>query len=71
MSGRELFDHPSYTVCAETHVTNTAREAGAAASHTVANKYKYSQLSSTHLCVLHGDYWKHWFLATAGRSIDV
>jgi len=56
MSGRELFDHPSYTVCAETHVTNTAREAGAAASHTVANKYKYSQLSSTHLCVLHGDY---------------
>ena len=37
---------------ADTHVVNTAREAGAAANHAATNKNtKYSQLSNTHVFV--------------------
>jgi len=37
---------------ADSHVVNTAREAGAAANHAAANKnIKYSQLSNTHVFV--------------------
>jgi len=37
---------------ADSHVVNTAREAGAAANHAATNKnIKYSQLSNTHVFV--------------------
>ena len=49
---------------ADSHVVNTAREAGAAANHAATNKNtKYSQLSNTHVfvpvAIETGDTWHH------------
>ena len=50
---------------AESHIGDTATEAGAAANQAAANKItKYDELASTHICCLvpikTGGTWNHW-----------